>query len=168
MSAGANLRSTGVEVAEFLVLDQNLVCRLVALAHSRFGIDRSDAEDLIQETALEIARSASLISSPEGYAFQVFHNRCARFLERRVRRGGVFVRPRDCEMRPAPDAKLDERLFVREAFARISASCRLLLASYYVDGASLKETAARSGHSPKQVWKRLSGCLRKLKETIEG
>lgn len=95
MSAGANLRSTGVEVAEFLILDQNLVCRLVALARSRFGIARADAEDLIQETALEIARSPSLISSPEGFAFQVFHNRCVRFLDRQVRRARVFVPPEE-------------------------------------------------------------------------
>ncbi|MGA7991838.1 MAG: hypothetical protein WCC53_10435 [Thermoanaerobaculia bacterium] len=60
---------TGFEVAEFLVLDQKLVHKLVALAHSRFGIDDCDAEDLVQETALEIARSPALIASPEGYAF---------------------------------------------------------------------------------------------------
>lgn len=66
----------------------------------------------------------------------------------------------------APDAKLDERVLVRRAFARISPTCRGLLTSYYVEGASLKETAARSGHSPKQAWKRLNACLKKLKETI--
>lgn len=166
VSPAAGRPSSGFEVAEFLVLDRKLVRKLVALARSRFGIDETDAEDLVQETALEIARSPALIASPEDYAFQVFHNRCSRFLERRVRRNAMFVQPRDWDATPAADEKLDEKAIVRAGFARISATCRGLLTSYYVEGASLKETAARSGHSPKQVWKRLNACLKKLKETI--
>ena len=165
MPSTARPRS-GFEVAEFLVLDQRLVRKLVALARSRFGIDETDAEDLVQETALEIVRSPSLIASPEGYAFQVFHNRCARFLEGRTRAGAVFAQSHDWDRVPVADQRLDERAIVRAGFARISATCRGLLTSYYVEGASLKETAERSGHSPKQVWKRLSACLKKLKETI--
>jgi RNA polymerase sigma factor (sigma-70 family) len=159
-------RSTGFEVAEFLVLDRKLVRKLVVLAESRFGIREVDAEDLVQETALEIARSPALIASPEGYAFQVFHNRCARFLARRTKTSAVFVETGDWYGRPAVEENLDERAIVRAGFARISATCRTLLTSYYVEGTSLKETAARTGHSTKQVWKRLSACLKKLKETI--
>jgi RNA polymerase sigma factor (sigma-70 family) len=161
-----NARSSGFEVAEFLVLDRKLVRKLVALARSRFGIDDVDAEDLVQETALEIARSPALIASPEGFAFQVFHNRCTRFLDRRTKRSAVFVETGDWYRTPAAEEKLDERVIIRAGFARISATCRILLTSYYVEGASLKETAARSGHSSKQVWKRLSACLAKLKEAI--
>lgn len=158
--------STGFEVAEFLVLDRKLVCRLVALARSRFGIDDVDAEDLVQETALEIARSSALIASPEGYAFQVFHNRCTRFLERRTKRNAVLVETATWYRIPETQEKLDEKAIVRAGLARISPTCRTLLTSYYVEGTSLKETAIRTGHSPKQAWKRLSACLKKLKETI--
>jgi RNA polymerase sigma factor (sigma-70 family) len=165
VSATSHLRS-GFEVAEFLVLDHQLVRKLLVLARSRFGIEGCDAEDLVQETALEIARSSALIASPEGYAFQVFHNRCARFLEKRAKTSAVFVEQGDWERVPAADEKADERTIVRAALARISPTCRTLLTSYYVEGASLRETAARTGHSSKQVWKRLSACLRKLKETI--
>ena len=161
-----NARSTGFEVAEFLVLDRKLVRKLVTLARSRFGIDEVDAEDLVQETALEIARSPALIASPEGYAFQVFHNRCSRFRERRTRMNAVFVEAGDWYRTQTPEENFDERALVRAGFARISATCQTLLTSYYVEGTSLKETAARTGHSPKQVWKRLSACLKKLKETI--
>ncbi|MGA7991839.1 MAG: sigma factor-like helix-turn-helix DNA-binding protein [Thermoanaerobaculia bacterium] len=72
----------------------------------------------------------------------------------------------DRDPAPAVEEKLAEKAMVRCAFARISPTCRNLLTSYYVEGASLRETAARTGHSSKQVWKRLSACLRKLKETI--
>jgi RNA polymerase sigma factor (sigma-70 family) len=161
-----NARSTGFQVAEFLVLDRKLVHKLIALARSRFGIDEIDAEDLVQETALEIARSPALIASPEGYAFQVFHNRCARFLERRRKTSAVFVETGDWNRAPAAEEKLGERAIIQAGFARISATCRTLLTNYYLEGTSLKETAARTGHSPKQVWKRLSACLKKLKETI--
>ncbi len=166
MQPPLNARSSGFEVAELLVLDRKLVRKLVALARSRFGIDDVDAEDLVQETALEIARSPVLIASPEGYAFQVFHNRCARFLERKTKTSAVFVETGYRDRTPAPDERLDERAIIRAGFARISVTCRALLTSYYVEGESLKETAARSGHSSKQVWKRLSACLKKLKEAI--
>ena len=159
-------RSTGFEVAEFLVLDRKLLKKLVALARSRFGIDEVDAEDLVQETALEIARSPALIASPEGYAFQVFHNRCVRFRERRTKTNAIFVETADWYRTPETQESLAERAIVRAGFARISVTCRTLLTSYYVEGTSLKETATRTGHSPKQVWKRLSACLKKLKETI--
>ena len=148
------------------MLDRKLVCKLIALARSRFGIDEADAEDLVQETALEIVRSPVLIASPEGYAFQVFHNRCVRFLERRTKRKAILGETGGWYRTPETQETLDERVIVRAGFARISATCRALLTSYYVEGTSLKETAARTGHSPKQVWKRLSGCLKKLKETI--
>lgn len=161
-----NARSTGFEVAELLVLDRKLVRRLVALARARFGIEEDEAEDLVQETALEIARSPALIASPEGFAFQVFHNRCARFLDRRTKRSAVFVAAGDWYGTTAAEIDLEQRAIVRAGFARISVTCRTLLTSYYVEGASLKETAARTGHSPRQVWKRLSACLKKLKETI--
>ena len=166
MSPDSARLSLGSEVAELLVLDRRLVAKLVALARSRFGIDEVDAADLLQETALEIARSPSLIASPEGYAFQVFHNRCARFLDRRSKRSGVFVEAEAGDRQPARDAKVADRLIVRAGFSRISPTCRTLLVAYYVEGTTLKETAARSGHSPKQVWKRLSACLKKLKEAI--
>jgi RNA polymerase sigma factor (sigma-70 family) len=157
---------SGVEVAEYLVLDQKLVRKLVALARTRFGIGEDDAEDLVQETALEIVRSPSLIASPEGFAFQVFHNRCSRFLTRKTRRKALIAEPGFANPTPSVDANLDETAIVRAGFAQISPTCRTLLRSYYVEGASLKETAARTGHSSKQVWKRLSACLKKLKEAI--
>jgi RNA polymerase sigma factor (sigma-70 family) len=166
MQSRPSARSTGFEVAEFLVLDRRFVRKLVALARSRFGIDEVDAEDLVQETALEIARSPALIASPEGFAFQVFHNRCTRFLERRTRRNAVFVELGEWYRTPVAEKDLDEKAIIRAGFAGISATCRTLLTSYYVEGTTLKETAARTGHTPKQVWKRLSACLKKLKETI--
>lgn len=157
---------SGFEVAELLVLDRKLVRKLVALARSRFGIDESDSEDLVQETALEIARSPSLIASPEGYAFQVFHNRCARFLARRTRASAALAEASCAAPAPSREEGLQERAMVRAGLAHLTQTCRTLLVAYYVEGASLKETAARSGHSTKQVWKRLSACLRKLKEAI--
>lgn len=166
MSPAVGRPSSGFEVAEFLVLDRVLVRKLTALARSRFGIDETDAEDLVQETALEIVRSPALIASPEDYAFQVFHNRCVRFLDRRVRSNAAMASARVGARVVLTEERPDETAMVRAGLARISPTCRTLLTSYYVEGASLKETAARTGHSSKQVWKRLSACLKKLKEFI--
>jgi RNA polymerase sigma factor (sigma-70 family) len=155
----------GAEVAESFLFDRAFVAKLVRLARSRFGIDGTDAEDLVQETALEIVCSPSLIANPQGFAFQVFHNRCSRFLERR-KRAISTTSPAEGLDSPAVDVSVETGVMLRQGFARISPTCRLLLTSYYLEGTSLRETAARTGHSSKQVWKRLSACLKKLKETI--
>ena len=156
---------TGPEVAESIFFDRAFVAKLVRLARTRFGIDASNAEDLVQETALEIARSASLIANPQGFAFQVFHNRCSRFLERRKRTISTVSPAEGLDTR-AIDASVETGVMLRQGFARMTPTCRLLLTSYYLEGSSLKETAARTGHSSKQVWKRLSACLEKLKEVL--
>ena len=81
------------------------------------------------------SREAPHSSLRRGLRLQVFHNRCARFPRggrRRTpsswRQGGWYG------MRAAGENRREA--IVRPGFARISATCRTLLTSYYVEGTS--------------------------------
>jgi DNA-directed RNA polymerase specialized sigma24 family protein len=72
------------QIAEAVVLDEDRRGRLVGYACARFGISREDAEDLLQETALELLRCRSHVRNPDGFVFKVFKVRCARYVGSRI------------------------------------------------------------------------------------
>ncbi len=166
---GAGTATTGRETAEALFLDRGECERLAWLALRRFGIRRDDAEELLAETYLELSASDALVRSPKGFASHVFYTRCCRWLEREGRRREEATGLDPGAGRPNGHVAvdIDWSLALKEAFERLTPLCRRLLVGYYVEGLSLKETAETTGHSSKQVWKRLDGCLRRLKQCLE-
>ncbi|MEO8349112.1 MAG: sigma-70 family RNA polymerase sigma factor [Acidobacteriota bacterium] len=160
----------GRTAVEGVLSDPAQRSRLVAYARSRFGIDSDTAEDLLQETALEVLRQRSLLSSPRGFIFTVFHARCCRFLRNQKARYRVFDRG-DCgTVEEAPSASafegIDSRLTVEQALEEISAGCRKLLLAYYVEGQTLREAADRTALAYSGVWKTITRCLQKLRRCL--
>jgi len=84
-------RLTSHEVAQAVVLDGEQRSKLIAYARARFGLAPEDAEDLLQETALELLRQHTIVHNPLGFTFRVFHRRCCRFIRRRQADRQVFV-----------------------------------------------------------------------------
>jgi RNA polymerase sigma factor (sigma-70 family) len=160
---------TSREVAEAILVDQQERGRLFAYAHSRFGICPSDAEDLVQETALELIRQRSYVRSPEAFVFTVFRARCSRFIGRQKTMREVFrgesVLPENVAG-PLGAEHFDRQLALRQALGSISSSCRRLLCAYYVEGESLREAAKRLSLAHSSVPKTISRCLRKLRECL--
>src|SRR5688572_27403437 len=138
----------GRDAVEGVLSDPAQRLRLAAYARSRFGIDSDTAEDLLQETALEVLRQRSLVSSPRGFIFTVFHARCCRFLRNQQARYRVFDRGDCVTLEEAPNAAasdgIDSRLTVEQALEEISEGCRKLLLAYYVEGQTLREAADRT------------------------
>ncbi len=165
---GATLR-TGPQTAEALLFDRHECERLVGVAFRRFGIRRADAEEVLAETFLELSASDALVESPRGFAFRVFYVRCCHFIEREGRSRFETAGLDPSAGRPMSHAGpgAEWTLALKQGFARLSPVCRRLLNGYYIEGLSLKETAAMTGHSSKQVWKRLDDCLRRLKKCLE-
>ena len=155
---------------EGVLLDREQRSRLVAYAHARFGLDGDTAEDLLQETAIELLRLRTLVRSPRGFVFTVFHARCCRYLrhaqaERRMFSGSESTVAEgvsgatDCE-------EIDSRLLVQRALGEISASCRKLLNAYYMEGRSLRESAETMALAYSGVWKTINRCLKKLRACL--
>lgn len=172
MNADAAEPRTGVEVAEGLATDAEQRRRLVSYARSRFGIGEEEAEDLLQDTLLELMRTEGLIHRPDGFAFRVFHTRCCNHLRRVVNaRVGSEAAARAGALGPRPDAaeSADADVFLRQGLSRVSATCRTVLTAYYVEGRSLKETARALSLSvtTTSVFRLVNTCLKKLRQYME-
>jgi RNA polymerase sigma factor (sigma-70 family) len=160
---------TSREIAETVLQDGEQRSRLVAYARSRFGIELDDAQDLLQETALELLRHRTMVRSPHGFTFKVFHTRCCRFLEarqanRRVFSGAQELAETACDTSALETA--DRKLELREVLETISSSCRRILLAYYVEGRSLRETAQAIPLPYPGVWNTISRCLRRLRACL--
>lgn len=157
------------EIAETLQDGQER-SRLCAYALSRFGIESWDAEDLLQETALELVRQRTTVRSPRGFVFRVFHTKCCRFLEKRRAEFRIFTGTgpsADSGREESQDESASQRVALREVFRTISSSCRKILLAYYVEGRSLRETARTVPLPYSGVWSTISRCLRRLRSCLE-
>jgi RNA polymerase sigma factor (sigma-70 family) len=156
------------QVADTVLRDPGRRGRLVAFAWCRYGIGAADAEDLLQDTALELLRHRASVQKPEGFVFTVFRSLCARFAASRRRRPeqtgltGLF------EAMPAgaTPEKADRQLALRQALAEISSACRRILAAYYVEGRSLGEAAHSAELAASGARKTISRCLKRLRACL--
>jgi RNA polymerase sigma factor (sigma-70 family) len=162
-------RLTSHEIAQAVVLDGEQRSKLVAYARARFGIAPEDAEDLLQETALELLRQHTLVRSPLGFTFRVFHRRCCRFIRLRQEDRQVFD-PVEQKQETACDAvaleTADRQLTLRRVLETISSPCRRILLAYYMEGRSLKETAQAIPIPYPGVWNTINRCLRRLRACL--
>ena len=156
------------QIAEAILLDQGRRRKLLAYACSRFGIDGPDAEDLLQETALELLRCQTSIRRPEGFVFAVFRSRCVRLVASQIAAHGVFSDDDASLIEPSAQASVetDEHVALQEALDTISVACRRLLRAYYVEGQSLREAAHTVSLAYSSVAKTISRCLQRLRQCL--
>ena len=158
------------EIAQAVLLDGEQRMRLLRYAGSRFGIDSDDAQDLLQDTALELLRQRTVVRNPRGFTFRVFHLRCCQFIKARQTHRGVFVAGKEPPETPCvtdgPDATR-RRLELKQLLRTISSSCRKILLTYYVEGRSLQETAQAIPLPYSGVWNTINGCLRRLRACLD-
>jgi RNA polymerase sigma factor (sigma-70 family) len=157
-------------VVEAVLLDPNERSKLIRYARVRFGIDSDTAEDLLQETALDLLRQQSLVRSPKGFVFTVFRVRCSRLLRKNVADRRVFA-PAEPETPQGASGSsdsqaIDSRLALQEALEEVSAGCRKLLRAYYFEGRSLREAADVTARAYSGVWKTIDRCLKKLRQCL--
>ena len=162
-------RLTSHEVAQAVVLDGEQRSKLVAYARARFGIAPEDAEDLLQETALELLRQHTIVHNPRGFTFRVFHRRCCRHIFLRQADRNVFA-PAEETVEAACDVAAletaDRQLTLQRVLETVSSSCRRILLAYYMEGRSLKETAEAIPTPYPGVWNTINRCLRRLRACL--
>lgn len=158
------------QVAAAFLQDHHDRSRLIAFARTRFGIPAEDAEDLIQDTALELLRRGDHLRNPEAFVFTVFRARCSRFLAFRCKTPAPvpLESTERCEalLRDAGAERLNRELALRQALNGISSICRRILAAYYVEGQSLKEAARAVAQASSGVSKTISRCLQRLRKCL--
>jgi RNA polymerase sigma factor (sigma-70 family) len=156
------------QVVETVLLDPQERRKLMAFAWSRYSIPSEDAEDLLQETALDLLRQRQYVHSPQGYLFTVFRARCIRLL--RIRMSKRTIEVTEAIADPASEAyaqeKSDQQLAIRQALCRISSTCRKLLAARYIHGESLKKAADGTTLVPSGVGTTINRCLKRLRACL--
>lgn len=159
---------SGTQAAERLVTDGALRDHMFALAWDRFRIDRSAAEDLLQEAAVELIRSGRPILRPDGFALRVFHSRCCRYVERQATRRRLLSRA--APTLPGPkriDASgTDMALALRQGLGRLSPTCQRLLREHYCEGRTLAETAQKLSKAESGISTLVSRCLDRLRSLM--
>jgi RNA polymerase sigma factor (sigma-70 family) len=161
MESLLELESLSPEIAEEFLCDRAFRAQLRAFARSRFGIAEADAEDLVQETALELLRYDRRVRQPHAFLMTVFRARCARFLARRQTHPTEPLDP-DLDL-PTRPAGGDRMIALRQALRTISSPCQRILCAHYMEGESLRETARRFSLKHKSISKTVSRCLRQLR-----
>jgi RNA polymerase sigma factor (sigma-70 family) len=165
----ASAPRTPRQVAEEVLLDPQRRAKLMRYAQTRFGIGVSDAEDILQETALRLLRQRGLVHKPDGFFFASFRASCARFLDAR-RSSFTRLRGTVGEDESIPDPcgsdEIDRQLALRQALGGISVTCRRLLSAYYAEGLSLSEAAAGFTLTYAVVSQRIHRCLKRLRACL--
>lgn len=155
------------QVVETLLLDSNERCRILRFAHTRYGIPMDEAEDLLQDTAVQLLSQQRSVRQPRPYFWAVFRNRC---------RTHLSARPGNLDMLPISEESLetptsveddpDQRIVLRQALAYISSACRRLLVARYLEGQNLRETADRMTLAYSGITKTISRCLKRLRACL--
>jgi RNA polymerase sigma factor (sigma-70 family) len=162
--------TASAEVAEALMADREQRRRLSTYARVRFGIVEEDVEDVLQETALDVMRTAGPILRPDGFVFQVFHAKCCRHLRGRTARRAVLALADahgTVHLSVPVGPGSEELLALKQGLARISSRCRRLLRAHYLEGKSLRETADEMSVAGSGVWNLINRCLRRLKQCLQ-
>jgi RNA polymerase sigma factor (sigma-70 family) len=160
---------TAPQVAGALLLDASQRRKLLGYARSRFGIGAEDAEDLLQDTLLELLRKRVQVRSPEGFIFTMFRACCVRHLEASRLTREVFSQeavPPEALPHPAGPEGMDRRVALRQALEGISSACRRLLCAFYIEGRSLREAADTLDATQFGVSKTINRCLRRLRQCL--
>jgi RNA polymerase sigma factor (sigma-70 family) len=166
---GAPTPPTAPQLVEAVLLDASQRRRLLAYARSRFGIATADAEDLLQDTLLELLRKRQHIRSPEGFVFTLFRDCCARHVAAGRRSGQIFSReaaPPETPPQPAGPEGIERRVALRQALGGISSVCRRLICAFYIEGRSLREVAETLAATEFGVSKTINRCLRRLRQCL--
>lgn len=156
-------------VAEAVLGNPRQRSKLLGFAWSRFGIAPSDAEDLLQDTALEVLRHRDSVRKPDGFAFAIFRARCGTFAEARRRRRQVVDQTDQDSSALACSATVEpteRRVALREALNGISSGCRRLISAYYFEGQSLNEAAQMFTLKYSVISRRISRCLQRLRACL--
>ena len=160
---------TGHEAAAELASDPEQRRKFAAYAWQKFGLPREEADEVIQETCVDLLHLRQLVRSREGLAFRIFTLRCSKDLKARRRRPEATGFESVLARQESRDLPADDRVLLREAFEGMSPICRRLVMALYLEGISPLEMA-RTGKwaSPKVVSNMTSRCIRKLRDRLSG
>jgi RNA polymerase sigma factor (sigma-70 family) len=135
---------------------------MISVAVRRFHICEMDAETLAHEVFFDFLAKAPSIADHRGWLVGAICNASRYYLRTRARAEALpdtFAEEPDPHLARVLEMWPDQ-LAAREAFARTTARCQLVLRLRYLEGYSIPELAQELGTTKKYAAKLVSECLR--------
>ncbi len=136
----------------------------------RFRLPVEDAEDVLQETFLDLVYKQDEIYNAEAWVLAAVRNRCIVYWRRRRRQLWEAVDAAVLELFAAPHPPSQEAVDLRRdlerVLARLPQRCRSVLALRYGLGYRSQEVAERLGYRPSSIRKVTSRCVAALSREL--
>jgi len=142
----------------------------LALYLRRHTADRDLADDLLQDTLVDVCRAIGQLAEPRAlhaWAFRIAHRRAMRALKRRSKRrtAALLADPPAAEPAQPPDPDELERIWAR--IDRLPPNTRAAMGLHYGAGLSLAATAAVLGIPPGTAKSRIAAGLAAIRRTLK-
>jgi len=140
--------------------------KLLRLAY-RLTRNKDDAQDVIQDAAITIAKNISKLQDPSkfsAWAYTIVRRRAADHIAKAVKTRNIKTRAMQRDTSPHTNT-LDDALTLKQALDRLAKPDRIILELFYIDGMSGKEMAAAMGVPMGTIKSRLFAARAKLQKT---
>ena len=167
---GSLSEAAGVTPGEWdwTALNNVLRPKLIGLAVRKYNFSREEAEDAVQTVYMRVLARDPRVKDPIGYVKIAFLNTCLNIATSRERRTeqipeNMDVADPSCEK---VTARLEAVRMVNKAIRSAGPRCRRIVRLYFGQEYSLAEMTKATGYSQKTVWKRIWGCLDKMRKVL--
>jgi RNA polymerase sigma factor (sigma-70 family) len=153
---------------DWAALDGVLRPRLLGLAVRRYGFSHEEAEDAVQTVFMRVLARDPRVKDPIGYVKIAFLNTCLNIAVAKER--SVQQLPEGMDV-PDPGseratARLEAVRLVNRAIRSAGPKCKRIVRLYFGQEYSLADMTKATGYSKKTVWKRIWGCLHKMRRAL--
>lgn len=133
---------------------------------ARYQIPAEDADDIVQQTLLDLVYKRELIHNPEGWVLGSVRNRCVIYWRRRRAQLYDAVDTAILELLAQPEGPAQHRAALRTDLDRVLKAlpdrCQEVLRLRYGFGYRPAEVAERLGYQPSSIRKVTNRCLARL------
>lgn len=155
-------RETGYTIEELLEKLQPKLKRILA----RYQIPHEDADDIVQQTMLDLVYKQDLIHNPEGWVLGSVRNRCIIYWRKRRSQLYDAVDSVILEIVAKPESPSQHNAALRHDLERVLTNlpgrCQEVLRLRYGMGYGPAEVAERLGYRPSSIRKVTNRCLARL------
>jgi RNA polymerase sigma factor (sigma-70 family) len=142
--------------------------KLVSLAMRKYSFSREEAEDAVQTVYMRVLARDPRVKDPIGYVKIAYLNTCLNIATSREKRTEQI--PEDMDVADPACEKVTARIeavrMVNKAIRSAGPRCKRIVRLYFGQEYSLAEMTKATGYSQKTVWKRIWGCLDKMRKVL--
>ncbi len=142
--------------------------KLVSLAMRKYRFSREEAEDAVQTVYMRVLARDPRVKDPIGYVKIAYLNTCLNIATSREKRTEQI--PEDMDVADPSCERVTDRIeavrMVNKAIRSAGPKCKKIVRLYFGQEYSLAEMTKATGYSQKTVWKRIWGCLEKMRRVL--